>query len=546
MCAAPTRVRDPLPDSVPLFLIPALTCVVLCVLWITILARLHTERANELRDTRNSANTLAAALQTHTLKTIHDIDEIALLVKYGYEDGSGNFDLGVLQARGLITSDTALQVTLVGADGRVIASTLPVGATVDISDREHFAVHRRRADAGLFISRPMIGRVSKKWSIQATRRLDRPDGSFGGVVVVSEDPASLTGSFYNPAALGAQGLVSVLSRAGFRLSRRAGGRPGDIVGPAPHIYLDLLKHGDGEVIDPIDGVERIVAVRSIDQYGLVVVAGLSVAEALEDYVRMRNGYLTMAAIISLMLSGFAIWVMVLIRQLTTGREALRCLSQTDRLTGLPNRGHMTDLLEHAVARSDAPDRIALIFVDLDNFKALNDTCGHHAGDEALVVLAQRLRASVGELGIAGRFGGDEFIVVIDADDAAATASAIVCRIDAALDGNGTYVSADIGAPTGMPSSYRPRCDAGHLAGMLRASVGVAVRDDGETAADLLKKADHAMYDAKRRRQIEEIARIAAACETGRAESGGGSNIASNVTSIDGHMRRRYRDVTSVS
>lgn len=514
MRAVESRVRDSIPTSGSLLLIPALTLMVLCVLWITILFRLHTEKSTALRDTRTSANVLAQALQTQTLKTIHDIDEIALLVKFGYENAPQSFDLATYQARGLITGDTALQVTVVGANGHVLLSTLKRSGDVDLSDREHFVVHRQTPSIGLFISRPVVGRVSGRWSVQATRRIDRPDGSFGGIVVVSEDPAWLTDAFYNSAALGDHGLVSVLSRDGFRLSRRTGDAHSSTGGTAPARYLDLPRTGSDEVIDPLDHVDRIVAVRAIEKYGLVVVAGLSVDEALEDYVRMRNVYLIMAGLISLLLSGFAAWIMVLVAKLTRGREALRRLSEIDSLTGLPNRGRITDLLEQAAARRDAINGTALIFVDLDYFKELNDTHGHHTGDQILIEVGNRLRVAAGERAVAGRLGGDEFVVIVEASDAHAEAMRIAGSITAMLE-SGTTVSEDWCA--------------------IQASIGVAVLEQDETACDLLRKADLAMYEAKERRH------------TGTASAPGTNHpVARAARNTTGDRRRQYRDLSSTA
>ena len=336
-----------------------------------------------MRDTRVAARTLADALETHTLKTVHDVDEIALLVKYGYERTPQTFDLAAYRAYGLITADTALQVTIAGADGRVIASTLPFSGTVDLKDREHFRVHLAPADIGLFISQPVIGRISRQWSVQATRRIDRPDGGFGGVVIVSEDPAYLTDGFYNNAALGERGMIAVLSGRGFILSRRAGTSPSRSGEALPSRYIPLGKTVLADFSDPIDHVERVVASRHLEKYGLTVVAGLSVDEALDDYYRMRRVYVTMASTISVMLAALSTWITALIVKLLNGKEELRRLSQTDRLTDLPNRGKIVDLLDEAIAAPGAVGKVAVIFVDLDNFKELNDTYGHHCGDEVL-------------------------------------------------------------------------------------------------------------------------------------------------------------------
>ena len=463
----------PLPRA--LILIPLLTVVVLCVLWITISVRLHIEKVAVLRETEDAARTVARSLQNHTLKTVHDVDEIALLIKYGYESSPQTFDLAQYESRGLISADTALQVTVVGADGHVLASTLKFSGVVDLSDREHFLVHRSDPGAGLFISKPVIGRVSKQWSVQATRRINRPDGTFGGVVVVSEDPAYLTDGFYNSAALGEHGLIAVVSRHGFTLSRRAGEAPSTTGGPLPDGYSAVLRTHDGTVVDPVDHIERIVASSAIDRYDLMVVAGLSVDEALDDYFKMRRVYVVMALVISVILIGSSLWIMALVAKLLNGKEELRRLSETDRLTGLFNRGRIADLLHRAVSSPDASGKVAAIFVDLDDFKQLNDTHGHQAGDEALVILADRVRLVVGTRGAVGRLGGDEFLVIVGATNA--------CEI-------ATQTAEEIARALAMAITVR------NNPYMMRASLGVAVLEQGDTADDLVRKADEAMYGAK--------------------------------------------------
>ncbi|WP_206998369.1 sensor domain-containing diguanylate cyclase [Trinickia mobilis] len=497
------------PKPRALFLIPVLTWLVLCVMWGTILLRLEIEKAAVLRDTRLAARTLADSLRTHTLKTIHDVDEIALLVKYGYEkahDASRTFDLHSYETHGLISSDTALQVTLVGPNGHVTMSTSRVTGDVDLSDREHFRVHRFNPDVGLFISRPVIGRISKHWSVQATRRLNHPDGSFDGVVVVSEDPAYLTDGFYNRTALGEHGMIAVLSRHGFMLSRRAADAHSTAGQSLPAGYDALLHERDATLADPLDHVERIVAGSAIDRYGLLAVAGLSVDDALDDYYRMRRVYVTMAIVISVMLVGFAAWIMSLIRKLLAGREALQRLSRVDRLTGLLNRGRISDLLEQAVAAPDAAGHVAVIFVDLDNLKQLNDTHGHQAGDAVLAALAECLRFAAGECGRIGRVGGDEFLVLVQTTEpnAGDAAALIVRQLDSAL-----------GEPVLLHEEpYR-----------MTASCGVAVLEPNETADDLVRKADAAMYEAK------ECGRIKAS-PVWRARARAGNGQASDRDAFD--------------
>ncbi|WP_236596792.1 diguanylate cyclase domain-containing protein [Paraburkholderia hiiakae] len=464
-----------------LILLPALTVLILAVLWVTILERLRLEKDAALNNARVAAGTAASALATHTLKTIHDVDEIALLIKFGYENSPTTFDLKKYQSYGLVTADTALQVTVVGANGRVIVSTIPFSGEVDLSDREHFRMHRERADVGLYLSQPVVGRISHQTSVQATRRINRPDGSFGGVVVVSENPAWLTDGFYS-AALGEHGMIAVLSRRGFMLSRRAGDAPSRTGDASPSGYLGV-RTAIGASPDPIDHVERIVSTREIKQYGLTVVAGLSVAEALDDYWRMRRVYLTMATVISVILVGLSTWITALILELLRGKEALRQLAHTDALTGLSNRARIMDLLAAVIVRPGAAGRVAVIFVDLDRFKELNDTFGHHLGDAILGEIARRLTDATQGRARIGRLGGDEFLVIVEDDCARDAASQIATGITAALE---------------APFDVHGRNYS------VRASLGVAVLQPGERASDLVKTADRAMYDAKERNRVNRV------------------------------------------
>jgi diguanylate cyclase (GGDEF)-like protein/PAS domain S-box-containing protein len=157
------------------------------------------------------------------------------------------------------------------------------------------------------------------------------------------------------------------------------------------------------------------------------------------------------------------------------RAQIARLAYYDMLTGLPNRTHLRDLIDEAIKACPAGKQVALAFLDVDNFKDVNDTLGHSAGDELLVELAQRLRAQIQPGDMLGRLGGDEFVIVLPNRDAAG-ASTVASRITEAL-----------AAPLSIGSRQVP----------MSASMGISIYPDNAIDIDaLIQQADAAMYQAK--------------------------------------------------
>jgi diguanylate cyclase (GGDEF)-like protein len=164
-----------------------------------------------------------------------------------------------------------------------------------------------------------------------------------------------------------------------------------------------------------------------------------------------------------------------LEELTDLKEQLRHQASHDALTGLPNRVLFAERvagdLEHAVA-----GKTAVLFLDLDDFKTINDSLGHQAGDELLVAASERIAACVRETDLAARLGGDEFAVlarVREPDEAMELASRLVATLEAPFFVGGRELA-------------------------VHASVGIALAEPGGATADeLLRNADVAMYEAKR-------------------------------------------------
>jgi diguanylate cyclase (GGDEF)-like protein/PAS domain S-box-containing protein len=170
------------------------------------------------------------------------------------------------------------------------------------------------------------------------------------------------------------------------------------------------------------------------------------------------------------------------RDVTARKDAegqLMRLALFDELTGLANRGLFVSRLSHAMrrARRKGSAPFAVLFVDLDRFKVINDSLGHGAGDELLVTVARRLEASVRPGDTVARLGGDEFAVLLEDLDGPDGAQAAAARIHEAL---------------GVPVSVKGQ------EVFTSASIGIAEGAGHETPDELLQRADMAMYGAKRK------------------------------------------------
>jgi len=165
-------------------------------------------------------------------------------------------------------------------------------------------------------------------------------------------------------------------------------------------------------------------------------------------------------------------------------DELRDLVNHDGLTGLPNRSLLYDRLGLAITQSRRrSSQVALLFLDLDGFKKVNDSFGHGLGDHVLVELGRRLRSSVRAGDTVARFGGDEFVVLLDSVMGAADAQRVAAKVLNAVQ-----------APY--------RLDGREAA--IAVSVGVSVfPDDGDSSDALLRSADAAMYRAKQQAATKE-------------------------------------------
>lgn len=160
------------------------------------------------------------------------------------------------------------------------------------------------------------------------------------------------------------------------------------------------------------------------------------------------------------------------------KSHLKSLAYHDRLTGLPNRALFFERLEQDIlAAEKQKSEIAVLFIDLDGFKAINDNHGHNAGDLVLVTVAKRLSAGIRGSDTIARLGGDEFIIILNELNCTAAATKVATKILSTL---AQEITLESGADVNVG-----------------ASIGISIwPDNGISANDLIEAADNAMYESK--------------------------------------------------
>lgn len=166
-------------------------------------------------------------------------------------------------------------------------------------------------------------------------------------------------------------------------------------------------------------------------------------------------------------------------ELDEHRKALDHQVRHDTLTGLPNRRMFFDRLEHAIVSSRRSGKhLAVLFVDLDRFKEINDTLGHAAGDSVLVNIANLLKSAVREADTVARLGGDEFVILLDSINDPQQAMTVVRKLHDLF-------------------QVAMRIDGHEL--IVHCSIGVSIYpEDGKNADELMQNADQAMYNSKKK------------------------------------------------
>jgi diguanylate cyclase (GGDEF)-like protein len=248
---------------------------IIAMMWGGICLKYVQDVRGDQREAERANLNFAMVFEENVLRSIGEIDKSLLYLRRTIETRQGVKDYHTIVNTADLLSEIIVQVAIIDSKGIMRASNAgpqPAPA-IDLSDREHFRVHLNSSKDRLFISRPVVGRVSQQWSVQFTRRFLDGSGQFGGVVVTSLNPAHLT-NFYNKIDFGSDTSIALIGGDG--VVRSSGGSSGgfalgqDLSGTATYRRAQAAANATFEDTDPSTGRTRLVTFRQVRGHPLVV------------------------------------------------------------------------------------------------------------------------------------------------------------------------------------------------------------------------------------------------------------------------------------
>lgn len=288
--------------------------VSLVSVWVACYVRIQYEYQTEMTATMRVNEHLAAAFMEHVQLQFGQTDGTLKFIKQQYE-AHGGVNEAIKDRLRNSAALLVMNISIVDAQGNFTASVLPGSGRINVADREFFAAHRARSTDALYISKPVINRFTGRTTFQLTRRLNRPDGSFGGVVVSGIEPQYFA-DFYRDLDLGQSYCIAITGLDGIvRLRQSANGMDAgqDVAESANFQAMKQNHSGSFAAVSHIDNQQRLFSYHRSERYPLIMQVSVLESEALAGFWERRHGMVIGAILFSLLLLcafGLMVWLIV--------------------------------------------------------------------------------------------------------------------------------------------------------------------------------------------------------------------------------------------
>lgn len=470
----------------PYLVIPGVAIIVGLMAWLYVVNVNETSLREESGRSLQTTERLVETYEAQALRVLNQVNQSLRIVAYARRFGSQENSLAALQAQGLLLPNIIFTTRIIDRRGAVVESSRAMKFNADVV-RKMLQQHANGKQ--VFVSEPYPGDAQNAGLIDVSRSVD---GSPKGEVVVITFPVSYLVSDYDVARFGSSGVLALIgTEDGVIRAKRTGDEIsfGEKIANEKLLVAKSEEQGHASLQDsPWDGIPRYTGVRSLYGFPLAVLVALSESERLQDVRASNRTRLLHTGIITTIALGVALsfgWLTWRIERLRVHERRARVehakqvefMAYHDSLTSLPNRASFNrSLAEQMSQASDVA--FAIMLLDLDGFKKVNDVQGHHTGDLLLKEVAKRLRENVREVDVVARLGGDEFVLLLPVMQRQEEISLVAERL-----------VTTIGEPYSLDG----------MAAAVTASIGVAMFPaDGTDQAQLTQAADRAMYVAKKR------------------------------------------------
>ncbi len=310
----------------------ALGVAMIVLIWDGVVFLSGAERDHAREAGLRQGNNLTRIFETYISQVVKGTDSALLALRQSYEHNPRDFDLMRWVDNARFQNDLIVQFVIIGRDGFMKRSTLASsGPPLDLSDRDHFRYHVHAATDELFISPPVVGHASGKATVQLTRKLRAPDGSFDGVILASLDIRQVD-KFYNSIDVGRSGTIALVGFDGIiraRSSRQhdAEGLIGRSMAGAKIFEAYRESPAGSYWASPdfaarIDGIPRLISYRVVEGLPLIAIVGLAKDDIFEQALLKTTRYRQV---------GFALTAFVLV---VIGFGAIRQLRLTSEMASL--------------------------------------------------------------------------------------------------------------------------------------------------------------------------------------------------------------------
>lgn len=476
-----------------------LVVILLIAVWVSMLNRAENDNALVVRDASINHGNVAQAITNHTEQLLERLRFYGQALLGGTEYKSS---ASLVQAA-LALDKSFLRLMLFDATGRLIYSSGRKPEPWLLAGARDFSA-QPTADA---LEDIVVGAVppleySHAWNLPIFYRPGTTGGRRAGFVLALVDLGHFSRRF-EEIMLGDSGEIVLAARDGRELLRMHEGRL-DSVGliDGTERFQSAFEGKAGLVTElSRTSDERLYAYRRIPSSPLVVLVSRTRDDVIIENQAARRGYFGSALLLTvLMIFLTFLWMFAahrrrllihsltmaqenntqLIKQIEKEKEVAYHLATYDQLTGLPNRMLFAELAGRYLMRARRiRGHFAVMFIDLDRFKPINDTYGHKTGDQLLIEVSQRLKECMRQSDVVSRYGGDEFIALLadlrSSQDAAGVAEKVIESLSQPFVG---LVDADIRVTPSIGIAFYP--------------------DDAEAIDTLMRQADAAMYQAKER------------------------------------------------